>query len=170
MNDVAKLLNEMVNESIIRDYAVFGAMAQMRYTDAVATMDADVLVSVPEPDRLDVLTPVYDFCRRKGLKLEGETVRVGAWPVQFLPVFNELTEEALEHAEEGEIDGVKINVISADYLAVIALQTGRAKDFARIAALNESNAIDLEHIAHISERHSLSAEWRACKRKYIDAS
>ena len=55
MDKVAVLLNEMVEQGIIADYAVFGAVAQMRYTEAVVTLDADILVAVTEPDKLDVL-------------------------------------------------------------------------------------------------------------------
>ena len=62
MDKVAVLLNEMVEQGIISDYAVFGAVAQMRYTEAVVTLDADILVAVAEPDKLDVLSPIYAFC------------------------------------------------------------------------------------------------------------
>lgn len=168
MKDVAHLLNEMVEADIIEDYAVFGAIAQMRYTDAVATMDVDILVSVPDPDRLDILTPIYEYCRQKGMAIESEFVRVGTWPVQFVPTFNSLTQEALENSEKAAIDETPLKVITADYLAVLALQTGRAKDFARIVALHEVGEIDLEHVAEIAERHGLSSEWNACRGKYID--
>jgi hypothetical protein len=169
MKDVAALLNEMVADGVISDYAVFGAMAQMRYTDAVATMDADILVAAPEPARIDVLSTIYAFCRRKGFVEEGECVRVGAWPVQFVPAFNALTEEALAHAEEDEIDGVPVRVVSADYLAVIALETGRAKDHARIVALTESAALDLGHVAELAGKHSLATLWESFGEKYLDA-
>jgi hypothetical protein len=43
---LAQLLNEMKRMGVIRDYALFGATAQMRYTEPVATRDADVLVAV----------------------------------------------------------------------------------------------------------------------------
>src|SRR6266496_3645584 len=74
-------------ERVITEYALFGAVAQMRYTEAVATLDADVLVVVPSAERLDVLTPIYEFCAGKGYTLEGESVRVGAWPVWSCPAF-----------------------------------------------------------------------------------
>ena len=77
MDKVAVLLNEMVEQGIIEDYAVFGAVAQMRYTEAVVTLDADILVAVTEPDKLDVLSPIYAFCRERGYLPEGEAVRVG---------------------------------------------------------------------------------------------
>ena len=38
----------------------------MRYTEAVVTLDADVLVILPEPDALDLLSPVYAFCEERG--------------------------------------------------------------------------------------------------------
>jgi len=44
MVGVARLTNEMLQTGVLKDYALFGAVAQMRYTQAVATLDADVLV------------------------------------------------------------------------------------------------------------------------------
>lgn len=49
------MLNEMRAAGVILDYALFGAVAQMRYTEPVATLDADVLVAVPSPEGLDIL-------------------------------------------------------------------------------------------------------------------
>lgn len=78
MKEVAVLLNTMRDAGVISDYAMFGAAAQMRYTEAVATLDADILVAVPAADRLDVLSPIYAFCAQRGYYLEGEAVKVGA--------------------------------------------------------------------------------------------
>jgi hypothetical protein len=104
MKEVAKLLNDLRDAGVIHDYALFGATAQMRYTEPVATLDADVLVTVPSPERLDVLQPIYKFCASKGFVPEGEAIRVGGWPVQFVPVFSSLTEEALAHADSADFD------------------------------------------------------------------
>ena len=77
MKVLAALLNEMRDAGVITDYAIFGAVAQMRYTEAVATLDVDVLVGVPDPDRLDVLRDIYHFCAERGFQTEGEALRVG---------------------------------------------------------------------------------------------
>ena len=81
---VAQLLNALQSSGLVQGYALFGAMAQMRYTEPVATLHADVLVAVSQPDRLDVLGDIYAFCSARGYLPEGEAVRVGAWPVQFV--------------------------------------------------------------------------------------
>ena len=75
MREIAQLLNDMVGAGVITDYALFGATAQMRYTEPVATLDADVLVAVPSPEKLDVLAPLYRFCSEKGYSPEGEVHR-----------------------------------------------------------------------------------------------
>ena len=169
MEEVAQLLNRMVNEGVILDYAVFGAVAQMRYTEAVATFDADVLVAVPKPDAIDVLGPIYGFCEALGYLPEGEAIRVGAWPVQLIPAFDSLTEDAIREAETADLEGTHIRVVGADFLAVIALSVGRAKDFARILALREVNAVEDDQIAALAQRYGLSDAWRRFLERFDEA-
>jgi hypothetical protein len=52
--------------------------------------------------------------------------------VQFLPVYNALTEEALAHAAQVMFGTTPTRVLSAEYLSAIMLQTGRPKDHARL--------------------------------------
>lgn len=162
------LLNEMRSSGVISDYALFGAVAQMRYTEPLATLDADVLVAMPSPERLDVLSAVYEFCVSKGYRPQGEAVQVGVWPVQFIPVFSPLTKEALEQAETTDFEGVPLRVVQASHLAVIALSVGRAKDFSRILALFEAGSVRAEEIAVLTERHGLSDAWKRFKAKFLD--
>ena len=168
MREVAELLNEMKDAGVILDYALFGAGAQMRYTEPVATLDADILISVPSPDQLDVLRPIYEFCSEKGFKAQGEAIRVGAWPVQFVPVFSTLTREALEQAETADFEGVPFRVVGPVHLAVIALSVGRPKDFVRILALLESESVDRQAIAQLAEKHGLSEAWERFQGKFLN--
>lgn len=168
MDEVAKLLNELLGAGVITDYALFGAAAQMRYAEPVATLDVDVLVVVPSPDRIDLLAPIYTFCAGKGYQPEGEAVRVGAWPVQFIPAFDALTREALEQAETVDFEGVPLRVVRADHLAAIALATGRAKDFARVLALLESRSVTPGAVASLAERHGLADAWQRFERRFLD--
>jgi hypothetical protein len=169
MKAVAVLLNDMVAAGLVADYAVFGAVAQMRYTEAVATLDADVLIALPASGDLDILKSIYAFCASRGYLPEGEAVRVGDWPVQFIPTFSPLTEEALRMAEEGEVEGVPLRVVRADYLAAIALSVGRAKDFARVVALLDGRAVAPSQIEALAHRHGLASHWRQFRERFLDA-
>jgi hypothetical protein len=168
VRELAKLLNEMRESGVIQDYALFGAIAQMRYTEPVATLDADVLVAVPLPDRLDVLGGIYEFCVARGFRPEGEAVRVGSWPVQFVPIFSPLSRAALDEAETADYEGVPLRVISADYLAALALAAGRAKDFARILALLDAGSVTPERIKILAEEHGLANAWTRFRRRFLD--
>ncbi len=158
----------MRSAGVITDYALFGAAAQMRYTEPVATLDADVLVAVPAPDRLDVLGPIYEFCSGRGYRPEGESIRVGAWPVQFLPVHSPLTREAMEQADTADFEGIPFQVVRADHLAVIALSVGRPKDFARILALLESGSVSREEIRRLAEGHGLREAWNRFEARFLN--
>ena len=168
MKAVAELSNEMCAGGVIQNYALFGAAAQMRYTEPVATLDADVLVAVPQPDKLDVLADIYAFCAARGYHPEGEAIRVGAWPTQFVPVFSPLTLEAVDQAETADFDGVPFRVVRAVHLAVIALSVGRAKDFTRILSLLESDSVTRQEIGLLAARHGLSAAWRQFETRFPD--
>jgi hypothetical protein len=168
MKRVAELLNAMRDAGVISDYALFGAAAQMRYTEATATLDADVLIAVPSSERLDVLAPIYAFCATRGYTPEGEAIRVGAWPVQFIPAFSPLTEAAMRNAETADYEGVPFRVVRADYLAVLALSVGRAKDFARVLALLESDHVSRERIVNLARQHGLQEAWSRFERRFLN--
>jgi hypothetical protein len=168
VKELAQLLNGMREAGVISDYVLFGAVAQMRYTEPVATLDADVLVNVPGPGRLDELGPIYQFCSTKGYHPEGEAIRIGAWPVQFVPVYSSLTREALEQAETADFEGVPFRVARAVHLAVIALSVGRAKDFTRVLALLESGSVTRQEIASLAARHGLAEAWKRFERRFLD--
>ena len=167
MKEALDVLNMMVEVFVIKNYAIFGAIAQMRYTEAVATMDADILVSLPEDSGLDVLGPIYTFCKNKGFLPEGEAIRIGDWPVQFIPVFNPLSEYALDTAEEIELEGVQTRVASAVSLALMALQTGRIKDHLRIEALMEASAVTRDQISEQAGDFDLSEKWNRYQDRYL---
>ena len=168
MREVARLLSDMLCAGVITEYAVFGAVAQMRYTEAVSTMDADILVAIPGRPSLDLLRPIYEYCTSRGFPVEGESISVGAWPVQFIPAFSPLTEEAMHEAEVAEIEGEKIRVVRADHLAVIALSVGRPKDHVRILSLLEAGSVEAEVVGELAARHGLSAEWHRFRSRFLE--
>ncbi len=167
MKEIAELMRNMLDAGVVTNYALFGATAQMRYTGPVATLDADVLVSVPSPENLDLLAPIYAFCASKGHMPEGEAVRVGQWPLQFIPAFSPLTREAMEQADTVDFEGIPLRVVRAEYLAVIALSVGRAKDLARILALLESKSVTPAAIGELARKHGLADAWKRFQERLM---
>ncbi len=78
MKELAELLNEMVKKEVIINYAIFGAMAQIRYAEPVATLDIDVLVGVPESEGLYVLNEISFLLNRYALRQKN--LRALTWP------------------------------------------------------------------------------------------
>jgi hypothetical protein len=116
------------------------------------------------PDRLDVLGDIA----ARGYRPEGEAIRVGAWPTQFVPAFSALTEEAMAEAVTTDFEGVPFRVVRADHLAIIALSVGRAKDWTRILSLLESGSVSRADLESLAARHGLAEAWRRFERRFLD--
>ena len=160
----------MQADGIIGNYAIGGAVGATFYLEPMATLDIDVFVSLQQPpgSSLISLTPIYNYLTARGFKAEQEYIVIGGWPVQFLPPGNALVEEALALAVETEVEGVRTRVMTAEHLAAIALQTGRAKDAARLLQFIESGTLDADKLDGILGRHGLIAKWERFGDKFRD--
>jgi hypothetical protein len=110
----------------------------------------------------------YGEWRRESVMLEG-------WPVQFLPVADELDQEALDQAVEiafasGEPGAtITTRILGPEHLMAIALRTGRPKDGARLLQFLAGEAFDPSRFRAIVERFGLGLRWREfCASARID--
>lgn len=87
--------------------------------------------------------------------------------MQFLPVFNPLTDEALTMAREVKFGDTPTRVLTAEHLAAIMLQTGRPKDHARLAQFIEAGILNQEHFQEILERHNLRPKWVQFRQRFV---
>ena len=167
MKATLEAINQMRADGIIGSYAIGGAVGATFYLEPVATLDIDVFVSFQKtPSPLISLMPIYDYLAARGHKVEKEYIIIGSWPVQFLPPGNALVEEALAQAIETDVEGVRTRVMTAEHLTAIALQTGRAKDYARILQFIESGTLDADKLDGILQRHGLVAKWEQFGDKF----
>ncbi len=67
-----------------------------------------------------------------------------------------------------DVKGIPTRVMTAEHLAAIALNTGRAKDYARLVQFFEQQAVDREKLAGIIQKHSLTAKWQKFRERYLD--
>lgn len=140
------------------------------YLEPMAALDVDIFVVFkPQPaQRLLSLQPIYDYLSGRGGVIEGEYVLIAGWPVQFFPPTSPLVKEAMAEAVAVNIDGLPARVFTAEHLAAVALQTGRAKDKARLLQFVESGAIDAERFKAILVRHDLDERWKEFQRTFLE--
>jgi len=160
MERAIKVIHQLRQQGLIRDYAIGGASALIFYTEPALTYDVDVFIVVEGSEsELVSLAPLYEHLRARGYTPQGEQVLIEGVPVQFIVAYNPLTVEAVQEAQTHRLNQTEVRVMSPEHLVAIALQTGRAKDRERIRLLLESNAVDPARLQPILERYGLQERW-----------
>jgi hypothetical protein len=157
-----QVLNELERDGVFTRYAIGGAMAATFYTEPFLTFDLDVFVVMPQTTGgLLTLAPLYDALRARGYsEQENECIMIEGVPVQFLPAYNALLEEALNDAQEIMYEDVPARVLRSEHLLAICLQTGRSKDRERARILREQAKLDQNFLAEVLSRHQLEGKWK----------
>ena len=158
MKQALIVLSELVAEGVIEDSAIGGAMGATFYLEPVVTMDLDVFVLFKDNASLVPLQPIYEALKKRGYGPDEqmpECINIDGTPVQFLPVYNKLLEEALSNAVSFDYDGVQARVLPGEYLAAISVQTGRAKDKLRVLAFLAWDGFDTKRFTEICKAHGL---------------
>ena|SRR5256885_6594127 len=149
------VINQMVADGVIDNYAVAGAIGAMFYVEAFSTKDLDVFV-LTSNDQLVLKIPGLDYLKARGYtEWLNEGIVIEGWPVQFMPVANALEREAYENAQEKTLDGVRVRVVLPEHLVAIMLKVGRLKDIARVEMFLSQRAVDVEALRDILARHEL---------------
>ena len=161
MERTLQVLNALERDGFLVRYAIGGAMGATFYAEPVLTFDLDVFIVLPQAaGGLFTLAPLYEELRRRGYTEEGECVNIEGVPVQFLPAYNALLEDALAEARETLYEQTPTRVLRAEHLTAIAVQTGRGKDRERVRLLVEHATMDPDYLAGVLARHGLESTWR----------
>jgi hypothetical protein len=162
MQAVCDVLEQLLREGTLTQYAIGGATAAGFHGEPLATRDVDVFVFLDAPpgSLLISLDPLYARLAELGFsEFEEEGLMIHGFPVQFLGVAPGLETEALNEAVSHEWEGHRIRVMGPEHLAAIALTVGRPKDRARLVYLAALPAFDRQSLAKILERHQLTERW-----------
>lgn len=169
MEKTLAIINQMEQDGVIGRYAIGGAIAATLYIEPIQTYDLDIFVIFPvSASGLISITPIYAYLADRGYATKGETIEIEGWPVQFLPVFNLLTEEGLAQAADVKFGDAPTRVLTAEHLGAIMLQTGRPKDIARLCQFFEFDAIERRRFQEIIERHGLIEKWESFRRRFLN--
>jgi hypothetical protein len=161
MQRTLEILNELEQSGTMSRYAIGDAMGATFYVEPLLTFDLDIFVLLPQTrGGLLTLAGIYGALRARGYMEEDECVLIEGVPVQFLPAYNELLEEALREARDTLYEGTATRVLRAEHLAAICVQTGRDKDRERVRLLQEQAALDQSYLASVLTRHGLEGKWK----------
>lgn len=154
------VINKMLTDGVIENYALGGAVAAIFYTEPIDTQDVDIFVQVKSTGSdFTILLPIYDYMHKLGFQTKAEHIYIEGFPVQFLPTFNALTEEAVNEAQEFELNTVRMRIMRPEHLVALMLDTGRLKDYLRINLFLQSDAVDRKQLQDVLQRHGLSQKW-----------
>jgi predicted nucleotidyltransferase len=163
MRDTLRIINELKEKGLIKDYAIGGAIAALRWVEPFFTRDLDIFI-IPEKEvgeeELLLLSPIYEYLKNKGYnQWVGQWLIIEGVPVEFIPA-ESLAKEALENAIEIEFDGVPTKIIAPEYLIALFLKASRQKDKIKIQMLLEQAKIDMGKLEEILDRYNLSERFK----------
>jgi hypothetical protein len=168
MKETFAVLNQMVADGAIENYALAGAVGAMFYVEPFSTQDIDVLVMTPE-NRIVIELPGIDYLKARGYtEFRNEGIVIEDWPVQFLPATTDLEREAYLNAEISNIEEVPVRVALAEHLVAIMLKVGRPKDLARIQIFLEQDAVKIDELNDVIQRHGLTEKWADYHRRFAE--
>lgn len=179
IEEVLRTVNQMKNDGVIERYAIGGAVGATFYLEPVSTLDVDIFIEVHAMARVGIEGEHGVRGRRRvdcmgrvvtrpsDREIASQYIVVSGWPVQFLPPTGPLIEEALARPVEVDIEGIPARVFTAEYLAAIALQTGRAKDKARLLQFVEALALNLSSFEVIVAKHGLTPQWERFQQQFL---
>ena len=164
MEATLKVLNELEREGVIARYAIGGAVGAIFYMEPFLTYDLDVFVVLPQTaSGLLTLAPIYEALKQRGCEEEGECLLIEGMPVQFLPAYNALLDEALTEARETPYAETLTRVLRPEHLAAIMVQTGRDKDRQRFSTFMQEAGLDADYLHDVLARHQLTDRFNTWK-------
>ncbi len=166
MQEVCDILEQLVQDGTLKNYALGGATAAGFHGEPLATRDIYVFIFLNPPSGsiLITLDALYARLNEMGFsEFDEEGILIHGFPVQFLSAAPGLESEALEKALSFEWSGHRIRVMRPEYLATIAVATGRPKDRARLVYLASLENFDNALFEQILTTHGLLArghQWK----------
>ena len=166
MEKTLKLIEELKEKKVFKDFSIGEGIAALYYIEPLLTYDLDIFF-IPLEDSIDVLTPIYRYLKEKGFKAKKEHVLIEGVPVQFIPVYNDLVKEAVEYSVEAKYGRIQTRVLGLEYLIAVMLQTYRSKDRERLVKVFEETKIDMKLLKKILRKYGLYDKYVGFKEMYF---
>lgn len=154
------VINQMQADGVIERYAIGGDSATSLYLESVTPRHLEIVVPLPAlPGKLIVSpTRIFEYLLGKGAIFEGQFMRIGDTKTLFVPPSTPLLEEAWREAPVRDLEGNPAPVFTANHLAALAFQSGRAN--ARVLEFAAADVLEVDPFHAILQRHGLTDRWR----------
>lgn len=167
MKKTLEIINELGREGLVKDYAIGGAVAALKWVEPFFTRDLDIFViPITEPDTHSVISflPIFDSLKTKGYdQWTGQWILIEGIPVEFLPAEG-LAKEAVEGAVEVDFEGVKTKVMTPEHLIALFVKAFREKDKMKIRLLLDQGKINREKLKGVLMRYGLDEKFNLLDR------
>lgn len=167
MKKTLEVINELNKEGLVKDYAIGGAVAALKWVEPFFTRDLDIfIIPITEPNASSVISflPIYDSLKAKGYdRWTGQWILIEGIPVEFLPAEG-LAKEAVQEAVEVEFEGVRTKVMTPEHLIALFVKAFREKDKTKIKLLLDQGEIDREKLSDILMRYGLGEKFNRLEK------
>ena len=157
-----QVINQMVEDGIIKNYALGGAMGAFFYIEPSHTSDMDMfclLAHEPLPSGLVMIGPIINYLKSKGHEPTVLGAMIHGVDVQFQFPDDPLGEASIETALTHDLAGTPVRVMRPEYLVVHMLRTNRRKDRLRLLGFIEAQAFDPTTVYSILSEHGLEDKY-----------
>jgi hypothetical protein len=169
MEKTLKIINELMKQGLIVNYAIGGGIAAIFYIESFLTYDLDVFYQAAEEDKgVTTLSPIYNWLKQRGYKSQKEHIIVEGIPVQFIPIYNELIHDAVKEAVEVKYEETRTRVFKPEHLIAIMVQTFRPKDRERLIKMMDEADINRGYLTEILEKYNLKEKFEHFMRLYYE--
>jgi hypothetical protein len=158
VTDTYRVINQMVADGVIKNYALGGAMGAFFYIEPSYTADMDMFCALahePLSSGLVMLNPITDYLRSKGFDTTDIGAMIHGIDVQFQFPSDSLGEASIDSAITHDLDGTPVRVMTPEYLVAHMLKTNRPKDRLRLIRFIEAQAFDPATLFDILSEHGL---------------
>jgi hypothetical protein len=142
MKATLEAINQMQADRVIGRYAIGGAVGATFYLEPAATLDLNILATLPAASGglLLGLAPIYEYLKSPGGKIEDEYIVIGGCPVQFLAPSTDLETEAVAEAVATTVEGVPTWVMAPNPWSRSSSEPAGRKTTTRFCSLSSSRA------------------------------
>ena len=157
-------IDKMHQLGLIGDWAVGGSVASLLSMGPTHTDDLDLIVQFPGSGLLIDPSPIFQYAKSQGFPYTDDHIRICGVSVQFLPIANDLAQEAVKHAKCFCIGSTHIKFLDAEYLMAMMLELGRGKDKLRLLKMMQESGYDEQQFGDIVKRHGLLLKLAAFRK------